>query len=622
MKYITVFIVIVCCFNNLIVGQIQRESVPLSLIWDIRSEAPSEEVIASYPEMKLSEEKLPLVAGHTIPIDFNSETSGSWVELPDGSALWRMGIQIRDARAINVYLSDLRLSEGEELFIYSPDREKVIGAFTEQNNSDYFPTEFISGDQIIIEFNTRRKSRLIPFSIVEVGISAVHEVGSGRGFGDAGFCEVKINCPEGDNWQTEKRGVTRILVKESSTLFWCSGSLLNNTNKDGTPYLLTAYHCGENSTEIDYLGWLFYFNFESNDCEFPAFEPDHQSIEGAALLAHSATSTNSGSDFKLLLLNKTIPDDYRPYFNGWDWTGDGASQGVCIHHPEGDIKMVSTYEDPVVSTNYNNPTFDPEGKYWKVEWAETASGHGVTEGGSSGSPLFSEAGLIVGALSGGRASCGSPNLPDYYGKFSYSWASNGSDSARQLQPWLDPNNSGEQKLGGLDSDTSSFRALFSSNTTQIRIGENVEFFNQSEGNISGYEWYFPGGNPESSELEMPPPVSYESAGDFDVMLIASSDTKNDTLLRTDYIRVLPTLSPNPSSGKFKINFGQSLPDELDVKVIDMAGRNVNYFLYSEEENTITIDLSTQGSGVYLIKIKADGNEEVLKASLIRQNKED
>ena len=88
--------------------------------------------------------------------------------------------------------------------------------------------------------------------------------------------------------------------------------------------------------------------------------------------------------------------------------------------------------------------------HWQVTWIQTLNGHGVTEGGSSGSPIFDNHGHIVGTLTGGNSNCGSQfeNLPDYYGKFSYSWDQNGTDSASVLKYWLDPDNTGMMVLNG------------------------------------------------------------------------------------------------------------------------------------------------------------------------------
>ena len=94
---------------------------------------------------------------------------------------------------------------------------------------------------------------------------------------------------------------------------------------------------------------------------------------------------------------------------------------------------------------------EPSITHWRVIWAQTANGHGVTEGGSSGSPLFDNTGHIIGNLTGGESSCDTANLdkPDYFGKFSYSWSSCGPDSTWQLSYWLDPDSTGELVLEGV-----------------------------------------------------------------------------------------------------------------------------------------------------------------------------
>ena len=51
-----------------------------------------------------------------------------------------------------------------------------------------------------------------------------------------------------------------------------------------------------------------------------------------------------------------------------------------------------------------------------VVFEQTANGHAVTEGGSSGSPLFNQNKQIVGTLSGGSSSCEKPNGANTYGK--------------------------------------------------------------------------------------------------------------------------------------------------------------------------------------------------------------
>jgi hypothetical protein len=268
------------------------------------------------------------------------------------------------------------------------------------------------------------------------------------GFGGSGNCEVNIGCAEGDNWQKQKRSVARIQVKSGGSNLWCTGSLVNNTRNDGKPYLLTADHCGRYATPTDLSQWIFYFNYEGTGCPDPAVEPALKSVTGAKLMAHGGNGGTTGSDFFLVLLNSDIPESYNVYFSGWNReTLVPSPSGVGIHHPQGDIKKISTYTERLQPSNWAGGAFL---SHWQVNWIETPNGHGTTEGGSSGSPLFDNLGLLVGTLTGGDSGCDSASLglSDYYGQFAYSWASNGTDSTKVLKYWLDPDNRDLMTLNG------------------------------------------------------------------------------------------------------------------------------------------------------------------------------
>ena len=87
--------------------------------------------------------------------------------------------------------------------------------------------------------------------------------------------------------------------------------------------------------------------------------------------------------------------------------------------------------------------------HWRLIWTANANGHGVTEGGSSGSPIFNNSsGRIVGTLTGGGSYCNATNQPDFYGKVSYHWISNGTTNNRRLKPFLDPANTGALTQNG------------------------------------------------------------------------------------------------------------------------------------------------------------------------------
>jgi hypothetical protein len=394
-----------------------------------------------------------------LPVNLNLKNSGTRIDLPNGNSILRLKIKTENARAISLYFNQFHLAENARLFLYDETGKQVKGAFTSVNNhaSRLFATELLYGNVVIIELicPSSGDSSEIQISDLAYAYRDVPGYLQQKGFGGSDFCEVNIGCsPEGAGWQDKKNGVVRIQVKISGSGFWCTGSILNNARNNNTPYILTADHCafqlGHYASASDLNQWLFYFNYESQVCENPSTEPPLKSMVGASKIAQGGNRGNTGSDFYLLMLNQNIPAAYNPYFMGWSAEDIVSSAGVTIHHPDGDIKKISTYTVPVITSSWSGNGLP---SHWKVFWTKTENGWGVTEGGSSGSPLLNPQGRIIGTLTGGQAACefsGSlgPDKPDYYGKFSYHWLSNGNADTARLKPWLDPDNTGITQLDG------------------------------------------------------------------------------------------------------------------------------------------------------------------------------
>lgn len=64
--------------------------------------------------------------------------------------------------------------------------------------------------------------------------------------------------------------------------------------------------------------------------------------------------------------------------------------------------------------------------------------------------------------------------------------------------------------------------------TSICNGGSVTFINNSTGETASYSWEFEGGNPSSSNLKVPPTVTYSVNGRYRVMLITWNDYGTDT----------------------------------------------------------------------------------------------
>lgn len=82
-------------------------------------------------------------------------------------------------------------------------------------------------------------------------------------------------------------------------------------------------------------------------------------------------------------------------------------------------------------------------------------------------------------------------------------------------------------------------AAFSASSTLVCTGETVAFTNLSAGNNLSYVWTFEGGTPSTSTLNNPT-VTYNTTGLFDVKLVATNGTVNDSIVRNDYIEVIST----------------------------------------------------------------------------------
>lgn len=375
--------------------------------------------------------------GVPFPSDITLQNNGVWETLPNGDRIWRLAIYGKNANTLHLIYRYYHLPPTATFYIYTPQYTQQLGAFTDINNKPHhrFSTGLLKGEITLLEYYEPAAvagQGRIEIETIVYGYRGWNTPAPEKGFDDSGSCNNNINCPEGADWQNEKRAVVLII---SDGFRSCTGAMLNNVLADCTPYLLTANHCLEPNVET----WLFMFNYESPNCQ-NIDGPTDQVLSGSQLLA-----SNGSSDFALLELSEPPPPDYNVFFSGWNANSTPAQSTVGIHHPSGDIKKI-TFNDnsPLLSDNFTQVP----NSHWEIsEWED-----GTTEPGSSGSPLFDQNHYIIGQLHGGNASCSSPNEYDAYGSFAYSWNTS-SLSSQRLRDWLDPTNSGALVLQGRDCTT-------------------------------------------------------------------------------------------------------------------------------------------------------------------------
>ena len=210
---------------------------------------------------------------------------------------------------------------------------------------------------------------------------------------DAEDCHLDVTCyPE---WSNSATGVARIAFERSEGGFICSGTLLNNNREDFTPYFLTAAHCVDTEEEARSTTAFWFYQTQTCNGELP----DFQSVpytEGARLLSTLGGADRPDGDMTLLQLEGDLPDGV--WFQGWDADPQPiGAQVTGIHHPGSDdwgffkrISFGQIIPDPGFGTS--------DDVHAVVSYAQ-----GYTEGGSSGSAIFSSPGTVVGALGFGRS---------------------------------------------------------------------------------------------------------------------------------------------------------------------------------------------------------------------------
>lgn len=371
--------------------------------------------------------------------------------------LYLLKVTIPYAQAIGFSSNDFYLPKGGELYLYNTDRSKVLGAFTSDNNTEegVFVTEYVYGEELIIEYyqpkNVTDKAKIELSEFVYFYRDVIHfedlsedsDLDSEndaiiKKFKDSGSCNVNVNCSEGSNYQDVKKAVCRIQIKGGYSYFWCTGTLINNTSNDKTPYIISAAHCISYSSTSDFNSFVFYFNYEASGCTTPYTEPGYTSLTGCTRLTYDNSYGDNGTDHLLLKLKSSIPSSLNPYFVGWSRKASAPSKGVGIHHPSGDIKKISTFTQKPTAAEINTST------HWRVFWAQTTNGFGIVEGGSSGSGLFGTDGLLVGTLTGGYSDCSNSSdsdQRDWYGQFNKQF--------QYFSQWLDPNNTGTTNMTGI-----------------------------------------------------------------------------------------------------------------------------------------------------------------------------
>ncbi|HEY3370491.1 MAG TPA: T9SS type A sorting domain-containing protein [Prolixibacteraceae bacterium] len=505
-------------------AQLSESGLPESFSLDLKNAAilPSLQLDSVHvQEMRANDQEFKIDNRYGVvePCDINIREAGIKTEIPGKGTIWQYKVESSDAYSLGLFFKDYYLPPKAKVFIYNASKSQLRGAFTNRNNSQsghQLPVADFPGKDLIIEYfepqNAEFAGELVLGGVSQAYMDIKSDI----------IARIGINCPQGDNWKIEKNSVCMITFHDWRYIYFCTGTLINNVREDQTPYFLTANHCIRNEAMANTL--IAYFNYENSACDTYDAAYSH-TLSGATF-----KSGSDYSDFALLLLKEYPPDDYNPFYAGWDANGDDPSSGVCIHHPSGLPKCISIDSFPISSY--------PERAQWSINGLSTLPNthwsveltKGSPEVGSSGSPLFDQNKRVVGQLHGGA------NFVLLFGKFSESW-NHSAAHEMQLAHWLDPDSVTQKRMDGIWRVYP--KAKFRAELQEVCPLTPVMFYDETTQRPKDWLWrinpstyYFANG---TDSISQNPQVVFLDEGLYSVSLNTSNRYGSDELTQQNYI---------------------------------------------------------------------------------------
>jgi len=571
--------------------------------------------------------------------------------------IYRLRIVSPTAYALNVIFSHFDLQEDSKLYIYHPgDSTGFLGAFGKLNNkaNGVFVSGRVWENDIVLELNRKKKTMGQPLDILNIG-SFIHVYKNRNDFRDALECHENVICaPWYNEWCNEIRSVVKFEKMKNGRRSVSSAALLNNTNNNFDPLILTAHHSIDGVDDFSTV--IFYFNFQSITCNPSTNGNDRMLITGADVLDFE-TSTGSGCpDIAIMRAHEAVPLQFNAFYSGWNRRAYSSLPdddiAVGIHHPAGDIKKFS-------QGVRNNPLFS---SCIRVNW-----NIGYTEGGSSGSPLFVSTREVVGVLSWGwhdEDDC-EDDANFFYSKLSESWS--------QMQPHLAPDNTSVLTHSGIDPvsacqpiinlngsffpgndwqvqneiNIQSSNIINIANTAPTAIGNSpFGFFTPRHnsdyiiragdritinpgfrinapnriGNTGIYGTFFQFGNQNRVSFQISPCTPFIDDCGFNhqnaLVVPIKSQNNSDIGEEQNYRKLIGfnfRIFPNPISGELVLNLA-SENNIKEIRIVDVFGKEVykNQNM-SSENKSFTISLLGYSTGIYfIVVIDSNGQSKTQK----------
>ena len=394
---------------------------------------------------------------HKFYTNIEKGKDGENFTLADGTKIWQVGIRSQNAYSLNILFTEFEIPVGGKLFIYNEDHSHIIGAFDHRNNSPnkILPIRPINGETIIIEYSEPANAAFEgKLTIGEVNhdyrdiLKRAPGIDSGTNAKDF-LCMPDVLCEDVD--ETIIRSTVLLMIDGTVA---CTGMLVNNTENDETPYLLTAVHClFSDNKKVEFPQAPEYYIKQAGS--IVVFFNYNRAVCGTSMKATEEMSAAitypraivERKDIALLELQEKPPHHYNVYYAGWNVETKADNPPYTnLHHPAGAVKKYGSYNGNLSMGTFAYDAFDSN-SHWRIPFWQVGSTHV----GSSGSPLFDSNNLLIGGLTGGMSQCISENPNrnnDFFFALHKGWEQ--VDKNNQLKTYLDPNNTQITRLEGFD----------------------------------------------------------------------------------------------------------------------------------------------------------------------------
>ena len=298
-----------------------------------------------------------------------------------------MAIQSDGASGVRLEFSRFAVGSGE-VWIYSEDRSQLFGPYTGAgpDDSGQFWSNTLFADSVVVEYLPGQPRTDTPFHVSKL----LHVLPAEQAMA-AGSCELDVSCYP--DWSAVASGVGLYFFQKGGGGYACTGSLVNNTNNDGKPYFLTANHCVADEATAKTVD--VFWNYQTPSCNGKA--PNLSGLPQTLGAVWLASAPIANGDYSLVQLS-ALPDINLTFY-GWNGSATALQVGdptTGVHHPQADFKRIAFgVRDPDMNAQVGSD-YAPAALYYQVR--ETA---GRIEPGSSGSPLFTAAKVVVGTLTYG-----------------------------------------------------------------------------------------------------------------------------------------------------------------------------------------------------------------------------